>query len=64
MNLVITIIAVLMVADACFTLLNLSKVESILRSVFPRMNVKKLALVEGMAGIAIIVLKVGTDTVS
>jgi len=64
MNLVITIIAVLMVADACFTLLNLSKVESILRSVFPRMNVKKLALVEGMTGIAIIVLKVSTDTVS
>ncbi len=64
MHLVITIISVLMVADACFTLLNLTKVESILHSVFPRMNVKKLAMVEGAAGLAIIILKVSTNTVS
>ena len=64
MHLVVTIIAILMIADACFTLLNLSKVESILQSVFPRMNIKKLAFVEGAAGLAIIILKIGTNTVS
>lgn len=64
MHIFITIIAVLMVSDACFTLLNLSKVESMLHSIFPRMNVKKLALIEGAAGLLIIVLKISTNTVS
>ncbi|NQU66047.1 MAG: hypothetical protein HQ517_17450 [SAR324 cluster bacterium] len=53
-----------MISDACFTLLNLSKIESMLHSIFPRMNVKKLALVEGVAGLAIIILKISTGTVS
>ncbi|MBU2646309.1 hypothetical protein KKI24_16500 [bacterium] len=64
MHTIITIIAVLMVSDACFTLLNLSKVESILHSMFPRMNIKKLAIIEGSAGLVIILLKIGTNTVS
>lgn len=64
MHLVITIFAILMIADACFTLLNLSTVESILHSIFPRMNVKKLAIVEGAAGLVIIILKIGTKTIS
>ncbi|MFH2129633.1 MAG: hypothetical protein ABIK68_04605 [bacterium] len=64
MHTIITIIAVLMVSDACFTLLNLSKVESILHSMFPSMNIKKLAIVEGAAGLVIILLKIGTNTVS
>ena len=64
MHLVITIIAILMIADACFTLLNLSRVESILQSVFPRMNIRKLAIVEGAVGFIVIVLKVGTNTIS
>jgi len=61
---VITIVAVLMVADAAFTLANLSRVESILQAVFPRMNVKALALVEGGVGLVIILLKLGTETVT
>ncbi len=64
MNLLITIIAVLMVADAAFTLLNLSMVESILKRYFPNMNIKKLALVEGFIGLIVLVLKIGTGTVS
>lgn len=64
MHLVITIIAILMVADACFTLLNLSKIESILHAIFPRMNVRKLAVIEGAAGLIIIILKIGTDTIT
>ncbi len=64
MNTIITIIAVLMISDACFTLLNLTKVESMLHSIFPRMNVKKLALIEGVTGLVIIILKVSTDTIS
>jgi len=61
---IITIIAVLMISDACFTLLNLTKVESMLHSIFPRMNVKKLAMIEGITGLVIIILKIGTHTVS
>jgi len=64
MHTLISIISVLMISDACFTLLNLSKIESMLHSIFPRMNVKKLALVEGVAGLAIIILKISTGTVS
>lgn len=64
MNLVITIIAVLMVSDAAFTLLNLSKVESFITNYFPNMDVKKLAVVEGAAGLVILLLKLATGTIS
>jgi len=64
MNTVITIIAILMVADALFTLLNLSKVESLLQNVFPNLNIKKLAVVEGLAGGFILILKIGTGSVT
>jgi hypothetical protein len=64
MHTIITIIAVLMISDAGFTLLNLTKVESMLHSIFPRMNVKKLAMLEGITGLVIIILKIGTHTVS
>jgi hypothetical protein len=64
MNTVITVMAILMVADALFTLLNLSKVESLLLNVFPNLNVKKLAVVEGLAGGFIIILKISTGSVS
>ncbi|MBU2515496.1 hypothetical protein KJ966_29620 [bacterium] len=63
MNLFITIIAVLMVSDAAFTLLNLSKVESLITNHFPKMNVKKLATVEGITGIVILFLKLATGTI-
>jgi hypothetical protein len=64
MHIIITVVAVLMISDAGFTLLNLTKVESMLHSIFPRMNVKKLAMIEGIAGLVIIILKIGTHTVS
>ncbi|MBT4091294.1 MAG: hypothetical protein HN580_01120 [Deltaproteobacteria bacterium] len=64
MHTIITIIAVLMISDACFTLVNLTKVESMLQSLFPSMNVKKLAMIEGVAGLVIIILKIGTNTIS
>ena len=64
MNLLITIIAVLMVADAAFTLVNLSMVESILKRYFPNLNIKKLALVEGLVGLIVLALKAGTGTLS
>lgn len=64
MHLIITILAVLMISDAAFTLLNLSKVESLLHNYFPKMDVKKLAMVEGGAGMIILLLKVFTGTVS
>ncbi len=64
MNLFLTIVAVLMVSDAAFTLLNLSKVESFLQSRFPNLNIKKLAVVEGIVGIIILFLKINTKTIS
>jgi hypothetical protein len=64
MNLVITIVAILMVADAGFTLVNLDRIESFLHSVFPRMNVKKLALVEGLVGVVILMIKLKTGTIT
>ena len=64
MNSVITVIAILMVADALFTLFNLSKVESLLQNIFPNLNVKKLAIVEGLAGGFIILLKFSTDSIA
>ena len=64
MHTIITIIAVLMISDACFTLVNLTKVESMLQSLFPSMNVKKLTMIEGVAGLVIIILKIGTNTIS
>jgi hypothetical protein len=64
MNLAITIIAVLMVADAGFTLVNFDRIESLLHSLFPKMNVKKLALVEGLVGVVILVIKIKTGTVT
>lgn len=62
MNIVITVIAVIMVVDSCFTLLNLSKVESVLQVFFPKMNVKKLAIAEGGAGLLIIIMKISTQS--
>ena len=63
MNLLLTIIAIIMVVDSIFTLLNLTKVESILHSVFPKMDVRKLATIEGVVGIIILALKYGTKTI-
>lgn len=64
MHTFITVIAILMLADACFTLLNLSKVKSIFNEVFPNVDVKKLATIEGAVGLAIIIIKIGTGTIS
>ena len=52
-----------MIADAAFTLLNQSKVESVLRNAFPNLDVKKLATVEGVVGLTILSLKIATSTV-
>jgi len=64
MHTFITVIAILMLADACFTLLNLSKVKSIFNEIFPKLDVKKLAAVEGAVGLVIIIIKVGTGTIA
>ncbi len=64
MNLFITIMAVLMISDAAFTLLNFSQVESFLQNYFPKMNIKKLAMVEGGVGAFVLFLKIATGTVS
>ncbi len=64
MNLAITIVAVLMVSDASFTLLNLNKVESLLKRYFPNMDIKKLAVLEGVVGLVILLLKISTGTLS
>lgn len=64
MHLAITVISVLMISDAAFTLLNISKVESFLKEYFPSMNVKKLAMVEGAAGALILLLKIATGTIT
>jgi hypothetical protein len=63
MNLIITIFAVLMISDAAFALFNLTKFESLLHTQFPKMNVKKLAVVEGVAGLVILTLKIATNSV-
>lgn len=63
MDLFLTIIAVLMVTDAAFALLNITEFESILQSQFPKMNVKKLAVVEGAVGVIILLLKIATGSV-
>ncbi|MDH5559307.1 MAG: hypothetical protein OEY59_00460 [Deltaproteobacteria bacterium] len=64
MNLVITIISLLMIIDALFTLLNLSKMESLIHSFFPGMNLKKIALVEGGAGGMILLIKLSTQSLT
>ncbi len=63
MNIAITIVGFLMIADSLFTLLNLDRVESFLHKVFPQLNVKKLAVVEGVVGCAVILIKLYTKTV-
>lgn len=62
MNLLTTIIAFLMVADAGFTLSNLTRVENLIHQLFPQLDVKKLAWVEGLAGVLILILKSLTDS--
>ena len=62
MNTLISIFATIMIVDSLFTLLNLSKVESVVKVFFPEMNIKKLAMVEGLVGIIIILIKFSTNT--
>ncbi|OFZ81488.1 MAG: hypothetical protein A2508_07205 [Candidatus Lambdaproteobacteria bacterium RIFOXYD12_FULL_49_8] len=57
MNLLITFLALLMVADSFFALTNLRKVQNWLEDYFPNLDIKKLALVEGVAGLLILLLK-------
>lgn len=64
MNLLTTFIALLMVGDALFALTNLARVESWLKEFFPDLDVKKLAFVEGAAGLAILVLKFTTSSLT
>lgn len=62
MNLFTTVIAVLMVADSTFTLINLDKVESMLKSFFPNLNIKLLALIEGAIGMIALLIKIKMKT--
>lgn len=64
MDLAITIIAFLMVCDAAFTLTNLTRMESILKSFFPSMDVKKVAVLEGAVGLVILGIKIVTNTLT
>ena len=63
MNLAITIIGILMVADSLFTLVNFSNVESVLLKYFPNLKIKQLAILEGIVGALIIAIKIFTRTV-
>ncbi len=62
LNLITTIIAFLMIADAGFTLTNLTRVETLIHQLFPQLDVKKLAWVEGLVGLVILVVKSITDS--
>ena len=64
MNTITSIIAIFMIGDALFTLLNLSRVKSLINSMFPSLDIKKVAIVEGLVGALILVLKVSTRTVT
>jgi len=64
MNLLTTFIAILMFADSLFTLMNLAKVESWLNDYFPNLDIRKLALVEGAAGLLILLMKLATQSFS
>lgn len=64
MNTVISIIAIFMVGDALFTLLNLAKVKTLLFSMFPSLDIKKVALVEGLVGFVILLIKISTNTIT
>lgn len=64
MNLLTTIIACLMVGDAIFATLNLARLESLIHQLFPQLNLKKVALVEGLVGGAILLFKILTDSLS
>ncbi|MDX2470870.1 MAG: hypothetical protein QNL04_09890 [SAR324 cluster bacterium] len=62
MHLLTTFIALLMVGDAVFTLTNFARVENMIHQIFPDLDLKKVAFVEGAAGLGIIVLKMITDS--
>lgn len=64
MNLLTSFIALLMLADSLFTLANLAKVESWLNDYFPDLNVRKLALVEGVVGLMILLFKFTTSSLA
>jgi len=64
MNIFITTISVLMVIDAAFTLVNFTKVEPMIHRVFPNLDIKTLATIEGLTGLIIIILKLSTDSLT
>jgi len=64
MNLLTTIIACLMVGDAIFAFINLARLESLIHQLFPQLDLKKVALVEGTVGGVILVFKILTDSFS
>jgi len=64
MNLLTTIIAFLMLADSAFTLANLKKVESWLEELFPNLDIRKLAIIEGAVGLLIILFKLATTSLT
>lgn len=62
MNLFITIVAALMLGDAIFILANFSNLESFISRIFPNLNLKMMAIVEGIVGLFILFLKFKTGT--
>ena len=62
MNLFTTLIAGLMVGDALFAWANLAKLESFLSQIFPNLDLRKVALVEGGVGIFILLFKLTTHS--
>ena len=51
-----------MVGDAVFTLTNFARVENMIHQIFPDLDLRKIALVEGVAGLGIILIKMVTDS--
>ena len=64
MNLLITIIAILMIADALFIYANYSGLEPFIAKIFPNLELKKLAIVEGVIGAIILIIKTKTGTLT
>ena len=53
-----------MIGDAIFTLTNFARVENMIHQMFPDLDLKKVAYVEGAVGLFIVLFKANTDSFS
>jgi len=57
LSFIINAMAVLMIADGIFILIYPKHIEQLLKEVFPKLNVRQVAIVELIAGIAILAVR-------